>query len=96
MGKLTDKVAKGAFWVMLEKGGVQLVQFLVTLVLARLLTPSDYGAVALLTVFISLSDVLIDSGLPKALVQKKKATQTDYDTVFFLSLTLAAGLYAVL
>ena len=96
MGKLTDKVAKGAFWVLLEKGGVQLVQFLVTLVLARLLTPSDYGAVALLTVFISLSDVLIDSGLPKALVQKKKATQTDYDTVFFLSLTLAVGLYTVL
>ena len=64
MGKLTDKVAKGAFWVLLEKGGVQFVQFLVTLVLARLLTPSDYGEVALLTVFISLSDILIDSGLP--------------------------------
>ena len=96
MGKLTDKVAKGAFWVLLEKGGVQLVQFVVTLVLARLLTPSDYGAVALLTVFISLSDVLIDSGLPKALVQKKKATQTDYNTVFFLSMTLAVVLYIVL
>ena len=74
MGKLTDKVAKGVFWVLLEKFGVQLAHFVVTLVLARLLTPNDYGTVALLSVFIAIANVLVDCGFGKALVQKKNAT----------------------
>ena len=93
MGKLTDKVAKGVFWVLLEKFGIQLAHFVVTLVLARLLTPNDYGTVALLSVFIAISNVLVDAGFGKALVQKKTATQTDYNTVFYLSMASAALLY---
>ena len=96
MGKLTDKVAKGVFWVMLEKFGVQAAHFVVTLVLARLLTPSDYGTVALLSVFITIANVLVDCGFAKALVRKKDATQTDYNTVFYLSMVFAVVLYAVL
>lgn len=96
MGKLTDKVAKGVFWVLLEKFGIQLAHFVVTLVLARLLTPDDYGTVALLSIFIAVANVLVDCGFGKALVQKKAATQTDYNTVFFLSMAFAAVLYAVL
>ncbi len=96
MGKLTDKVAKGVFWVLLEKFGVQAVHFVVTLVLARLLTPDDYGTVALLSIFISIFNLFVDCGLGKALVQKKNATQTDYNSVFYLSLVLAAVLYMVL
>ena len=76
MGKLTDKVAKGVFWVLMEKFGVQAVHFVVTLVLARLLTPNDYGTVALLSIFISLSNLLVDCGFGKALLQKKNATVT--------------------
>ena len=72
MGKLTDKVAKGVFWVLLEKFGIQLAHFVVTLVLARLLTPNDYGTVALLSVFIAIANVLVDCGFGKALVQKKR------------------------
>ena len=53
MGKLTDKVAKGVFWVLMEKFGIQAAHFVVTLVLARLLTPNDYGTVALLSVMIA-------------------------------------------
>ena len=94
MGKLTDKVAKGVFWVLMEKFGLQAVHFVVTLVLARLLTPNDYGTVALLSVFVSLSNVLVDSGFGKALVQKKSAKQTDYNTVFYLSVGFALVLYA--
>ena len=94
MGKLTDKVAKGVFWVLLEKFGIQLAHFVVTLVLARLLTPNDYGTVALLSVFIAIANVLVDCGFGKALVQKKNATQTDYNTVFYLSMAFAAALYA--
>lgn len=96
MGKLTDKVAKGVFWVLLEKCGVQGVHFVVTLVLARLLTPNDYGTVALLSIFISISNTFVDCGFGKALVQKKNATQTDMNSVFFLSVAIALGLYAVL
>lgn len=96
MGKLTDKVAKGVFWVLMEKFGIQAAHFVVTMVLARLLTPNDYGTVALLSVFITVANVLVDCGFGKALVQKKDATQTDYNTVFYLSMTFAAALYAVL
>lgn len=96
MGKLTDKVAKGVFWVMLEKCGIQGAHFVVTLVLARILTPSDYGTVALLSVFIAISNVLVDCGFCKALVQKKDASQTDYNTVFYMSLVFAVVAYAVL
>ena len=96
MGKLTDKVARGVFWVLLEKFGIQAAHFVVTLVLARLLTPNDYGTVALLSIFISIANVLVDAGFGKALVQKKEASQTDYNTVFYLSMAFAAALYAVL
>ena len=94
MGKLTDKVAKGVFWVLMEKFGIQAVHFVVTLVLARLLTPNDYGTVALLSIFITISNVFVDCGFGKALVQKKTATQVDYNSVFYLSLVIAAILYA--
>ena len=96
MGKLTDKVAKGVFWVLLEKFGIQAAHFVVTLVLARLLTPNDYGTVALLSVFIAIANVLVDCGFGKALVQRKDATQTDYNTVFYLSMVFAVLLYAIL
>lgn len=96
MGKLTDKVARGVFWVLLEKFGIQAAHFVVTLVLARLLTPNDYGTVALLSVFVSISNVFVDCGFGKALVQKKDATQTDYNTVFYLSMAISIFLYAVL
>ena len=84
MGKLTDKVAKGVFWVLLEKFGIQLAHFVVTMILARLLTPNDYGTVALLSIFISLSNILVDCGFAKALIQKKEVTQTDYNSVFYM------------
>ena len=96
MGKLTDRVAKGVFWVLMEKCGIQAVHFVVTLVLARLLTPNDYGTVALLSIFITLSNLLVDCGLGKALTRKKNATQEDYNTVFYLNLASAFVLYGIL
>ena len=96
MGKLTDKVARGVFWVLLEKFGIQAAHFVVTLVLARLLTPNDYGTVALISAFITVANVLVHCGLGSALVQKKDASQTDFNTVFFLSMAFAATLYTAL
>ena len=93
MGKLTDKVAKGVFWVLLEKFGIQVAHFVVTLVLARLLTPKDYGTVALMGVFITISDIFLDGGMSGALVRKKNAAPVDYSTVFYINIALAVLFY---
>lgn len=93
---LKQKVVKGFAWALLERFSMQGVSFVVTMVLARLLTPEDYGAVALLTIFIALSSVLVDSGFGNALVQKKETTEVDFNSVFYLSLTLSGLLYGVL
>lgn len=68
-------VIKNFFWRIGESGGAQLVSFLVSIVLARLLTPEDYGVIALVTVFTSILQVFVDSGLGTALVQKKNADE---------------------
>ena len=96
MGKLTEKVAKGALWKLFERIGIQAAHFVVTLVLARLLTPNDYGTVALMAVFISISDLLLDCGIGTALVRKKDATEVDFNTVFYLNLGLAIVFYLAL
>lgn len=93
---LKQKVVSGFIWALLERFSVQGVSFVVSMVLARLLTPSDYGTVALLTIFIALSGVLVDSGFGNALVQKKEATEEDFNSVFYLSLMLSGVLYGIL
>ncbi len=90
---LKDKVVRGTFWVATEKLCLQLVSFMVTLVLARLLTPDDYGTVAILSIFVTVASVLADSGLGQALVQKKEITELDFNSVFYVSLILASFLY---
>ena len=93
---LKKKAAKGAAWVMLEQLCVQGFNFGLGVVLARLLTPEDYGSVALVMVFITVAQTLVASGLGQALVQKKDADDLDFTTVFFLSLGVATLLYVVL
>ena len=96
MSGLKQKVVKGTLWVLLEKLSTQGVGFVVTLVLARLLTPGDYGTVALLSIFIVIANVLVDSGFGQSLVQKKEVTELDFNSVFYMSLALSGILYAVL
>jgi len=72
------------------------VGFAVTLVLARLLTPADYGVVALLSIFIQLAGVFSDIGFGDALVQKKEATELDFNSVFYMSVALSLICYAIL
>ncbi|NLB63514.1 MAG: lipopolysaccharide biosynthesis protein [Fibrobacter sp.] len=83
-------------WKFLERTGTQGIQFVVQIVLARLLLPEDYGIIALVVVFLSLSEVFVDSGFNTALIQKKDADKTDFSSVFYLSLLLASVLYGVL
>ena len=91
-----NKMFKGAIWSTVERLSVQLVSFALTIVLARLLTPKEYGTVGLLIVFISFSQVFIDSGFSKALIQKQKRTNEDISTVFYFNLIVALICYLVL
>ena len=93
---LRSKTIKGALWAFLEKLGTQVVHFIVTIVLARLLTPADYGLIGMLTVFISISQLFIDCGFGSALIRKKDRNEIDYSTVFWYNLVVSIACYCVL
>lgn len=90
------KVVKGTAWAFLERFNTQIITFVVGVVLARLLTPSDYGSVALLSIFTALASVLVEGGFGLALIQKKEVTELDYNSVFYCSLTVSTTLYLIL
>lgn len=93
---LKHTVLSGMVWNAIERFGASLFLFISNLVLARLLSPDDFGCIAMLLVFISVSDAIIDGGFGSALIQKKNTTATDYSTVFYWNLLLSFILYAVL
>lgn len=94
--KLKKQVFSGIIWKFLERGSIQIINFLLQIVLARLLMPSDYGIVAILNVFILFSTTLINNGLGNAIIQKKDADDTDFNTIFYIQLGLAAVLVVLL
>lgn len=83
-------------WRFAERCGAQGVSFLVSLILARLLLPEDYGVVSLITIFTAILALFIDSGFKNALIQKRDADQLDFSTVFYFNVALGIGLYLVL
>ena len=85
---IKEQAAKSVFWSAAERFSVQGIQFVLTLVIARILSPDAYGLVAMLGIFMALSQVLVDSGFANALIQKKDRTETDYSTAFYFN---AAG-----
>lgn len=93
---LGHKAAVGAIWSTVDRFGYMALQFIVNLVLARLLMPSDFGIIGMLSVFMAVSQVLIDGGFGSALIQKKEPTQQDYSTIFYWNLGLSCLLYLIL
>lgn len=93
---LGHKATAGAIWASVDKFGTMILQFGVNLVLARLLIPSDFGAIGMLTIFIAVSTVLIDGGFGSALIQKKEPSQKDYSTIFWWNLLFSSFLYLIL
>ena len=81
MEKMT--VISNLVWRFAERCGAQLVSFIVSIVLARILAPEDYGTIALVTVFTAILQVFVDSGLGTALIQKKDADEIDFSSVFY-------------
>ena len=90
------EVISSMIWKLSERIGVQGVQFLVNIILARLLEPEDYGTIALITVFITLANVTVQGGFNTALIQKKNPDRTDYSSVFYFSLAVSCVIYAAL
>lgn len=80
-------------WKLSERCSVQLITFIVTIILARLLSPEEYGTIALITIIIALAEVITDGGFNTALIQKKDADDIDFSTIFFFSIILASILY---
>ena len=89
-------VIKSLVLKFLERISYQGIAFIVQLVLARILDPSDFGVITMLTVFIEVSQVFVQSGLNTALVQRKDTTENDYSSVFWVSLMMAIALYGIL
>lgn len=83
-------------WTAFQKYSKMIIQFISGIILARLLTPFDYGCIGMLSIFMVLAESFIDGGFGSALIQKKKPTQTDYSTIFFWNIGMAIVLYAVL
>ena len=92
---LEKKVVSGMFWKFLEQISYQGIQLLFSIVLLRLLTKEDVGAVGIISIFISIANSLIQTGFSQALMQKKEIKAVDYSTALFSSLLLAGLLYLV-
>lgn len=86
-------VISNLVWRFAERCGAQLVSFIVSIVLARILAPEDYGTIALVTVFTAILQVFVDSGLGTALIQKKDADEIDFSSVFYFNFVACLILY---
>ena len=91
-----EKALASLFWRFMERSGAQGVSFIVSIVLARLLAPEVYGIIALITVFTTILQVFVDSGLGSALIQKKDADELDFSSVFYFNLIMCVLLYLML
>lgn len=93
---LKDKTVKGTFWSAADAFLGQGVTFIVGLVLARLLSPAEYGLIGICTIFITVMAGIVDSGFSNALIRKKDTTNEDYNTMFITNMVVSIGMYAVL
>lgn len=93
---LKQKTFKGVIWSAVERFSTQGVQFLFGILLARLLTPNDYGTIAMLAIFMAVSQTFIDSGFGNALVRKPDRSEADKATVFFFNIFMAIVCYTVI
>ena len=96
METIKKQVLSGFVWKFGERIIAQLISTIVSIILARLLTPEDYGTVAIIMIFITIANVFVSNGLGNALVQKKDADDLDFSSVFYLNFLLSLLLYGIL
>lgn len=93
MSELKDKTVKGVFWSAVDRFSAQGIQFVFSILIARLLVPEDYGVIAMLNIFLAVSQTFIDSGFGTALIRKIDRTETDFSTVFYFNIAVAVFFY---
>ena len=93
---LKAKTFHGVVWSALERFSLQGVQFVINIIMARLLLPSDYGIIAMLAIFLQISQTFVDSGFTNALIQRKERTEVDFATVFYFNIVIGIVFYGVL
>ena len=93
---LKQKTVTGVIWSTIQRFGRMGLSLVANIIMARILSPDDYGTMGIILVFTSIAAVFVDSGFGNALIQKQNPTKEDYSTVFFFSLIIAVFLYALL
>ena len=91
---LKEKAFTSFFWKLFEQGGSSVIQLVVQVVMARILSPEEFGLLAIMVVFVNIGNVFVQSGLNTAIVQASEADERDYSTVFWMSLAISLALYA--
>lgn len=91
-----ESTISGVKWTAIEQFSTQAIGFVLGVILARLLNPSDYGTVGLLSIFMAVSNTFIDSGFGQALIRKKDCTDVDYSTIFYFNLAVSSACYLIL
>ncbi len=90
------KNSSGVAWSAIERFAIQGSQFVVSMIVARLLLPADYGVIAMMAIFIAVSTSLIDSGMSQALIQRQGRSETDKSTALIYNICIASILYAII
>lgn len=93
---LKKKTLSGMIWSFVQRFGTMAISFVSNIVLARLLTPDDYGTIGMLMIFIAVANTFVDGGFGSALIQKKEPTKDDYSTIFWWNMFLSVVLYGIL
>lgn len=91
-----NKAAKGVFWSAVERFSSQGCQLVLSIIIARLVDPADYGLLAMASVLLSIAEMIVDCGFTNALIQKKHKTDSDYSTVFWTNLIMGILVYTIL
>lgn len=92
---LKQQAISGVFWLTIQQFSTQAISFVVSIILARLLLPQDFGLIGLIYIFITLGNLLLDAGLTQSLIITKDPDQEDYSTIFFFNLLASILIYIV-
>ena len=93
---IKHQAVKGVMWSAIERFSVQGIQFVLTIIIARLILPSEYGLIAMLSIFLAIAQTFVDSGFSNALIQKKDRTEVDFSTIFYFNIFIAFVAYGIL
>ncbi|MBN2780656.1 MAG: lipopolysaccharide biosynthesis protein [Candidatus Marinimicrobia bacterium] len=94
--EMKSRAVKGVSWTLVERFGIQSIKFVVGIILARLLSPEEFGIIGIITVFFLVAEVFIDSGFGQAYIQKKEVSEQDANTVFYTNLLISLALYGLI